>query len=149
MVVNTAKLTALDPAETARTLVREADGEWLSEFTRSLRRQSARDELGRVLDAWGLSQSAAANLFGVSRQAVTKWLSRGVPEERLEAVADLSAATDLLVRYLKPSRIPAVVRRAAPRLDGGKSLIDLVAAGRTHDVLVACREMFSFGDAHQ
>ena len=149
MASNAAKLTALDPVETARSLVREADEEWLSEFTRSLHRQRARDELGRVLDVWGLSRSAAAGLFGVSRQAVSKWLTRGVPEERLEVVADLSAATDLLVRYLKPSRIPAVVRRSSPRLDGGTSLVDLVAASRAHDVLAACREMFSFADAHR
>jgi len=146
MKQSAAKLTELDPVETARALLQEADDAWLSEFTRSLRRHSARDDLGRVLDVWGLSQSAAAEMLGVSRQAISKWLRRGVPEERLQAVADLSAATDLLMRYLKDGRIPAVVRRPSPGL-GRKSLLELAAAGRTRDVLTACREMFGFGEA--
>jgi hypothetical protein len=48
--------------------------------------------------------------------AVSKWLEQGVPAERVETVADLAAATDLLVRYLQRDRIPAVVRRPAPAL---------------------------------
>ena len=43
--------------------------------------------------------------------AVSKWLEQGGPAERVETVADLAAATDLLVRYLQRDRIPAVVRR--------------------------------------
>jgi predicted transcriptional regulator len=148
MTVDTAKLTELDPTEIARALVQEADKKWLSEFTQSLGRHRARDDFGRFSAVWGLSQSAAAGLFGVSRQAIGKWLSHGVPKNRIEAVANLSAATDLLVRYLKRNRIPAVVRRSSTRLRGGKSLLDLVGAGRTREVLIACREMFNFGDTH-
>lgn len=92
-----------------------------------------------------MSQSEAARLFGVTRQAVGKWLTGGVPAERAESVADLAAATDLLVRYLKRDRIPAVVRRQAAGLDG-KSLVDLVAESRTRDV-EACRLMFDFGES--
>jgi hypothetical protein len=65
----------------------------------------------------------------------------------VEAVSDLAAATDLLVRYLKRDRIPAVVRRRSALLDG-RSLLELAAAGRTRDLLRACRDMFRFGDAH-
>jgi hypothetical protein len=83
----------------------------------------------------------------VSRQALSKWLAGGVPSERVQAVADLSAATDLLIRYLKRDRIPAVVRRPAAALDG-QSLVELVAKSRTRDVLEACRSMFNFERAH-
>ena len=48
-------------------------------------------------------------------------------------MADLAAATDLLDRYVKRERIPAVVRRSAPVLDGN-SLLDLAAAGDTRTV---------------
>ncbi len=149
----TAKWMDLDPGEAARKLVKQADEKWLSEFKRSLRLQGqagqdARDELARVLAVWGLSRSEAARLFGVTRQALSKWLQRGVPENRFVDVGNLSAATDFLVRYLKPARIPAVVRRAAPGVPDGGSLLDLVAAGRTGDTLSACRAMFDFAGVH-
>ena len=95
---------------------------------------------------WRLSQSEAATLFGVSRQARGKWLDKGVPAGRAEAISDLSAATDLLVRHLKRDRIQTVVRRRADAMDG-RSLIDLVAASETREVLDACRSMFDFQQA--
>ena len=48
-------------------------------------------------------------MFGVSRQAIAKWRVHGVPDDRLVALADLDAATDVLLRYVRPERIPAVV----------------------------------------
>ena len=101
----------------------------------------------RTLGVWQLSQAKAAALFGVSRQAFAKWLQRGVPADHAVAVADLKAATDLLERYLKRDRIPAVVRRPIARFDG-VSLLDLLGQGDTHRLLSACREMFDFERAH-
>ena len=144
---DTAKLIDLAPQEAARVLVQSADEGWLAELQSSLDRLRTRDDLDRILAVWDLSQNELAGLFGVTRQAVGKWRDRGVPAQRAETFADLSAATDLLVRHLKRDRIPAVVRRPSDRLGGG-SLMDLVAAGRSRDVLVACRSMFRFGDAH-
>ena len=83
----------------------------------------------------------------MSRQAIGKWRRRGVPPERAGAVADLAAATDLLVRHLKRDRIPAVVRRPIPAL-GGVSLVELLGRGDTGAVLAACRDMFRFDQAH-
>jgi hypothetical protein len=70
-----------------------------------------------------------------------------LPAERAVAVADLAAATDLLVRYLERDRIPAVVRRSAAAL-GGHSLMDMLGRGDTRSVLEACRDMFDFAKAH-
>ena len=92
---------------------------------------------------WALSQAEVARLFGVSRQAVGKWLRHGVPPERAGAISDLAAATDLLVRHLKSDRIPAVVRRPIPSRDG-VSLMDLLAQGDTPALLAVCRDMFRF-----
>jgi hypothetical protein len=147
MSTNAAKLTDLAPNEAARELARVADQEWLDALQCSLDRQRARADIDRVLAVWGLSQSDAARLFHVTRQAIAKWRRDGLPHDRVEAVSDLAATTDLLLRYLKRDRIPAVVRRPAARL-GNRSMVDLVAAGRTVDVLEACRAMFEFGDAH-
>lgn len=116
---------------------------WLGEFSEHISRHLLERSLTRTLEVWGLNQSDAAKLFGVSRQAFGKWVARGVPAARLAAVADLSAATDLLTRHLKRDRIPGVVRRKADMLDGN-SLIDLVATERTTEMLAACHAMFDF-----
>ena len=100
----------------------------------------------RTIETWGLTQAETARLFGVSRQAIGKWLRRGVPPSRAEAVAELAAATDLLVRHLRRDRIPAVVRRPIPAR-GDTSLVALLERGDTRKVLAACRDMFRFDHA--
>ncbi|MHB8719584.1 MAG: hypothetical protein ACYDAC_11945 [Candidatus Dormibacteria bacterium] len=74
---------------------------------------------------------------------MSKWLAVGVPAERLPAVSDLAAATDLLQRYLKPGRTAAVVRRPAKGL-GGISLIETATRDGPREALAATRAMFDF-----
>lgn len=138
----------LDPRDAAAELAAAHQGErgWLDEFAESLDRHRAGQSLARTLAVWDLNQSQAARLFGVSRQALNKWLEHGVPAERAEAIADLAAATDLLVRYLKRERIPAVVRRPAEALQD-RSLLELLEAQETRALLEACRDMFQFDSA--
>ncbi|MEO0575670.1 MAG: hypothetical protein AAF004_09415 [Pseudomonadota bacterium] len=142
-------VTSLTPKEAASRLIRasKSDQDWLDRFSRQLDQQRGGQSLARVLQVWGLSQSEAAQLFGVSRQALSKWLQQGIPAERSAAVADLAAATDILVHHLKRDRIPAVVRRAAPALDD-QSMIELVALEHTDTLLASCRAMFDFSRAH-
>jgi hypothetical protein len=138
-----------DPASLASEVVAtyRADPDWLDRFADELDRQRGAADLDRFLRAWGLSRAEAGTLFGVSRQAFTKWLTDGVPVERAAMVADIGRATDLLIRHIKHDRIAAVVRRPAAHLDG-QSLLDLVAAGRSADLLTAVRTMFQFTDVH-
>ena len=121
-----------DPKQAAERLYADHKGEtaWLDRFTACLDQYRSGAALERVLSVWGLSQAEAARLFGISRQAFGKWLAKGVPAERATAIADLSAATDLLVHYLKRDRIAAVVRRPIPALKG-VTLLELVARWRT------------------
>jgi DNA-binding transcriptional regulator YdaS (Cro superfamily) len=119
---------------------------WLDQFADELDRRRGAGDLRRVLEIWSLSQGAAARLFGVSRQAVAKWMSGGVPADRAGAVADLAAAADLMVHFLRRDRIPAVVRRSSAAL-GGLSLIQL-AATDTAAALKATRQMFDFTRLH-
>jgi predicted transcriptional regulator len=130
------------PERAAALLVDARSPRWIRRFGDELDRRLGASDLERVLSVWHLSQSDAARLFGVSRQAVGKWLRSGVPAERAGAVADLGAATDLLVRYLRRERIPAVVRRPAA-VTGGRSLLD-VAADDAGAALDAVRAMFDF-----
>ena len=140
---------SLGPEEAAdRTFTAHGqDNAWLDAFTERLDRLRGRASFARTIEVWGLSQAEAARLFGVSRQAAAKWMRQGAPPERVSAMADLSAATDLLVRHLKRDRIPAVVRRPIPAL-GGESLVVLWGRGETRTVLTACRDMFRFDRAH-
>jgi len=146
----------LDPEQVADRLVEtqwDQSAEWLNRFSERLDQQRNRldhdraaQALKRTLAVWNVTQSAAAQMFGVSRQAFSKWLERGVPGDRATAVADLAAATDLLVRHIRRDRIAAVVRRPAPALDG-HSLLDTWSKHGAGAVLQACRDMFSFENA--
>ena len=147
--MRTADIEELGPEEAARQIfsAHEHHGAWLDAFAESLDRRRAGQSFARTIKVWGLSQAEVARLFGVSRQAVGKWLQQGAPTERAGAVSDLAAATDVLVRYLKRDRIPAVVRRPIPALHG-VSLLDLLSRGETPALLAVCRDMFRFERVH-
>jgi hypothetical protein len=134
-----------DPRELAAEIVtvHGDDRGWLDAFTEALESSRNGDALGRVLAVWDLSQTDAGDAFGVTRQAVSKWLAAGAPTV---AIADLAAATDILVRHLNRDRIPAVVRRPAENL-GGRSLLDVLSASGARAVLEACQAMFAFEHA--
>ncbi len=138
---------ALDPRDAAARLVAEHDEAWVTKLTDELDRHLSARRLQRLMRLWALSRAELGALFGVSRQAVSKWIDSGVPADRVQQVADVEAITDLLDHYLKRDRIAAVVRRQAPGLDG-QSLIELVGSGRSSDALRLTREMFTFSDAH-
>jgi hypothetical protein len=135
------ELLDLSPSEAAAQVSADADGAWTRSFLDELDHRVRGEPLERIVALWNLSGAAAARLFGVSRQAFAKWLHAGPPAERTPQVADLAAATEILARYVKRERIPAVVRRAAPAL-GGRSLLELAQEGRSRDVLFHARSMF-------
>lgn len=142
-------LSARAPERVARDIIaaHRDDPDWLDQFAAAFDRHHAGTTLARILTVWDLSQSDASRLFGVSRQAVSKWLAEAPPSERAEAIADLDAATDLLVHHLKRERIPAVVRRRSSALHG-ESLLGLLEQSGARAVLQACRAMFDFERAH-
>lgn len=116
------------PTELARELSESADQEWLRELVDLLDRHLRADPLERLVVLWGLSNAAAARLFGVSRQAFSKWLSKGPPADRSDDIASVATITDTLDRYVKRERIPAVVRRTSELLDS-RSIIEALEAG--------------------
>lgn len=134
-------LTDMSPAEAAAVLIAKGDQRWTRSLVDELDRAIRTEPLARFVELWDLSNAGAARVFGVSRQAFSKWLANGPPAARAEAVTDLAAATDLLDRYVKRERIPAVVRRSAPLLDG-VSLLDLATSGDTRAVADSVIAMF-------
>lgn len=130
------------PQEVAERLSEEAPNEgWLRALVDDLDRRVRTAPLDRLLTLWGLSASEAARMFGVSRQALSKWRRSGPPSGRVPALAAIASATDLLDRYVRRERIPAVVRRPAPTL-GGKSLYELACEGRHAEVQNAVATLF-------
>ena len=107
-----ATIRNLAPDEAAEQILAAHGHEsaWLDAFAESLDRRRASRSFARTIKVWGISHAEAARLLRVSRQAIGKWLRQGIPPKRACEISDLGAATDLLVRYLKRDRIPAVVR---------------------------------------
>jgi hypothetical protein len=118
-----------------------ADEGWARDFVEELDRRMKANPVGRVGSRWRLSNAEIGRMFGVSRQAVSKWAQAGAPPERRAQLAELEAATELLERHFRPETIPAVVRRGAPPL-GRTSLLELAFEGRTAEVLATVKEMF-------
>jgi hypothetical protein len=132
-------LRRLDPV-TAAVEVAAVDDAWTHEFLHALEAHVRTAPLERLMASWDLSLAGAARVFGVSRQAVSKWRGSGVPEDRAVALADLAAATDLLERFVARERIPAVVRRRAQILDD-RSLLELAESGDHEGVRRAVAQM--------
>ena len=138
---NGAMDTAVDPRQMARELVDSADAAWLRDLVDALDRQVRIEPLERLGVLWDLSNAAAARIFGVSRQAYAKWLDKGPPADRSADVAAVDTITQLLDRYVKRERIPAVVRRTSPRF-GGVSIIEQLEKGDYDGTARQVAEMF-------
>jgi len=135
-------MTVQTPHDIAQQLIADApDRAWLRALTDDLDRELRTDPLERFLALWGLSGADGGRAFAVTRQALAKWRHSGVPSDRVPALTDLATATDLLDRYVKRERIPAVVRRPVDNL-GGRSLLDLAFEGRHPELRNAVVAMF-------
>jgi DNA-binding XRE family transcriptional regulator len=126
----------------------QVDERQLVRFSRAVldelsRTQAPLDHIGDVL---GLTQTQLASLFGVRRQALDQWETRGVPADRQEKLATIGEIADLLAAKLKRDRIPGVVRRAAPAY-GDRSILYAIAAGDEDRVLTELRDAFDWGAA--
>lgn len=113
--------TAQDEAE--RLIAEAPDLDWLRTLADELDRAVRQAPLERLIRLCGALECGGGASVRCSRQAFSKWLKTGVPADRMSAVADLAAATDLLDRRIKRERIAAVVRRPSDLL-GGRSLYD-------------------------
>lgn len=114
----------MSPEVAASQIAAQHDSQWIRCLVIRLEQTLRTTPLQRLIALWGLSAAEVADIFGVSRQAFSKWLEQGPPADRAPAIASLAAATDTLERHVERERIAAVVRRPADML-GGKSLLDL------------------------
>lgn len=135
-------LTDLEPEEAAKTLLEQApDDRWALRVATEIERGASVHALEVVGQRWDLSKAAMARLFGVSRQAFSKWLTDKPAADRADDIAALITATEIMERHLRPERIAAVVRRPAEYL-GGRSLLDVAKTDGPRAVLDVVRPMF-------
>lgn len=83
----------------------------------------------RIAEIWGLSETEVASLLQSRRGSSTN------------AIGALGTATEVFTRRVRLERIPEVVRRPAPMLDG-RSLLELAVAGDYVGVLRGIETMF-------
>ncbi len=104
------------------------DADMLRRIVDRLDHQLNASSLQRTVRLWDISATQLAEMFGISRQAASKWLAQGAPAGRRDQVALLGQATDLLDQWVKRERIPAVVRRRVEAL-GGRTRLEVALAG--------------------
>ena len=104
------------------------DADMLRRIVDRLDHQLNAGPLQRTVRLWDISATQLGEMFGISRQAASKWLAEGAPAGRRDQVAILGQATDLLDQWVKRERIPAVVRRPVEVL-GGRTRLDVALTG--------------------
>lgn len=102
--------------------------------------------LDGVQETLALSDTELARLFGVRRQAIAQWRSRGVPSVRQSKAATVAAICDLLGHRLKPERIPGAARRPAVAY-GGLSMLEMIERDRHEELLEQVRASFDWAAA--
>ena len=123
----------------------DEDPDAVLRFTRLVTQelQAEQSDLERAQIVFGLNVTELAGLFGVTRQAASLWLIDGPPAARRAKAATVAAIADVLVRRLKPARIPGIARRPAPEY-GGKTMLELIAADRHDWLLDSVRRSFDY-----
>ncbi len=108
--------------------------------TRSIR---AIDEIRQI---FGLTETAFARLFRVSRQAVEKWRRHGVPAGRS---ADLDRTLEIARVFkerLVETRIPQIVRTPAAGLEQ-RTVLEVLEAEGAEPIYRYLHELYSYAGA--
>lgn len=104
------------------------------------------EPLRRAMAICDLSSRDVAEMMGVTRQAVEKWLLAGPPPDRLAKVGALAQIADTLQHRLRAGVPAAVVRRPAEAYSG-RSMLEVVADDE-HDWLAeSVRTSFDYAAA--
>jgi hypothetical protein len=97
--------------------------------------------LRRAMTTLALSSTDVAQIMGVKRQAVDKWLLAGPPADRMEKIGALAEIADIL-RYRLRGGMPAVVVRRTAEAYGRRSMLDLLAQDEHAWLLQSVKDSF-------
>src|SRR5512141_2576309 len=133
------------PTVTARPPAPPPEPIALARFTRLVlaELEGAGTGIEALMASWHLSVTDVGRLFSVRRQAVQQWLEGGVPSARRPKLLAILGIADLLERNLLPERISAVVRSPSDA-DGGRSILEAIAADRHDEILERTRRSFDW-----
>jgi transcriptional regulator with XRE-family HTH domain len=101
------------------------------------------DEIRQI---FGLSETAFARLFGVSRQAVEKWRRQGVPPGRSADLDRLLEIARVFRERLIESRIPQIVRTPAAGLRN-RSVLAVLESEGAEPVYRYLHQLYSYAGA--
>ncbi len=90
-----------------------------------------------------LSSSDIAELMGVKRQAVEKWLLAGPPADRITKIGALAEIADILSYRLRDGTAAVVVRRSADGYDG-RSMLEVIADDDYEWLLRSVKDSFDY-----
>ena len=101
--------------------------------------------LQRAMAILDLSSTDVAEVMGVTRQAVEKWLLGGPPSDRREKIGALGEIADILHYRLRPGTPPIVARMTSDAY-GDRSMLEMFADGEHGWLLASVRKSFDFTD---
>lgn len=101
--------------------------------------------LQRAMAICDLSSGEVADVMGVTRQAIDKWLLGGPPADRLEKIGALAEIADILHYRLRTGTPPIVVRMESEAYRG-RSMLQLFADDEHLWLLDSVRQSFDFAD---
>lgn len=111
--------------------------------TVELERESS-SPLRRAMTILDLTSSEMADLMGVKRQAVDKWLLASPPVDRAAKIAVISEIADILHHRLRDGLPAAVARRPADAY-GGRSMLELIKNDEHEWLHQSVRNSFDYG----
>ena len=101
------------------------------------------EPLRRAMATLALTSSDVAEMMGVTRQAVDKWLRSGTPTERLDRIGALADIADILRHRLREGMPAVVVSRRADAY-GGRSMLEMIADGEHFELLESVQASFDY-----
>lgn len=101
--------------------------------------------LQRAMAIFDLTSSDVADMMGVRRQAVDKWLVAGPPADRLEKIGALAEIADIL-HYRLVTGAPPIVVRSESEAYGNRSMLEVFAEDNHLWLLNDVRQSFDFSD---
>ncbi|GAC1414743.1 MAG: hypothetical protein NVSMB64_24990 [Candidatus Velthaea sp.] len=90
-----------------------------------------------------MSETELAALFGVSRPAIAKWRTRGVPPERSADVDRVRELSGYFTKKFVRVRVPQIVRTPGRGL-AGKTVLAVLAEDGVDPVYAYLERLFSY-----
>ncbi len=105
--------------------------------------QRCASPLRRAMTTLDLTSSDVAQLMGVTRQAVDKWLLTGPPADRAQKIGAIAEIADVLRHRLRDGMPAVVARRAAPAY-GDRSMLELIADDQHEWLRESVKDSFDY-----